>query len=82
MQAKQLQAKSGQVYKVRLDPLTVSLMQSISETCGNRIGLKPSQAVLIRRALRYYGDFVICKLAYKEMAQEKKQLLLAAGKTC
>lgn len=85
MKVKQLQAKGGQGYKQRFDPQTIFLMQNMAEDLGMAIQVKPSQAVLIRRAIRYYAEFIqelvhVRNPSIVKLRAEKNELLIAAGR--
>ena len=83
MEAKQLRARRGQVYKHRLDPQTVFMMRGITEDLEKNICINPSQAVLIRRALRHYAEFVqdlTERGSVRMFEAEKQQLIAAAGR--
>lgn len=84
MKPRQLQAKGGQVYNHRLDPQTIFITRNLIEELGKTLQVKPSQTVLIRRALRYYGTFVLEELpriqSIRQLETEREQLLRAAGR--
>jgi hypothetical protein len=83
METKQLRAYSGQTVKHRIDPQTVFCMRNITEELSKVLGISPSQAVLIRRALRHYSEFIFeltSQARIKPLQDEKHQLILAAGR--
>lgn len=76
-----MMAKGGQIYNYRIDPQTVFLMRNIRDELEETIQMKPSQTVLIRRALRHYGEFIQeLPRTIHTLETEKAQLLRAAGR--
>ncbi len=83
MKPRQLQAKGGQKYPIRLDKQTATLMNRLSEEIGVSFGFSPSQAVLIRRAIDQYGAFILEDLLESgvlERLQREKDGLLAVAR--
>ncbi len=82
MKLKRLKAHGGQVYNYRMDVQTVFTLKNITEELEKTLQVSPSQAVLIRRALRYYGTFIMEELprTIHMLETEKTQLIRAAGR--
>ena len=58
MKPKLLHAFGGQVYNYRIDAQSVFVMENIRDELEHTLQIKPSQTVLIRRALRHYGEYI------------------------
>lgn len=80
MNTTQLQAKGGEKWGFKLDPLTIMKLNDISEHLQGKAGVKPSQAVIVRRAIRLYSSFVQDIKTSRMLKDEKTELLEAAGR--
>lgn len=76
----QLQAKGGDKWSFRLDALTVSKLHELIEHLEKSAGVKPSHAVVVRRAIQMYACHVQELNTARKREEEKRNLLLAAGR--
>ena len=51
-----LQGKGGIVYRHKLNPATIGTMKGLQSAIGTKLGIVPSQAVLIARAVELYKE--------------------------
>lgn len=75
----QLQAKGGEARWFKLDFQTIHLLEEMPETFLEKLQVKPSTAVITRRALRFYADHLSKLLNKKD--QEREELFRAAGRS-
>lgn len=80
MSTTQLQAKGGEKWGFKLDPLTVMNLNDIPQLLEERMGLKPSYATIVRRAIRVYAESVKGMKNARRLQDEKTELLSVAGR--
>lgn len=69
------------MYNYRIDAQSVFVMENIRDELEQTLQMKPSQTVLIRRALRFYGEHVqSLPQTVGAWETERNQLRLAAGR--
>ena len=80
MKTKRLNARAGDVCRYRLDPQTIFTMKNTVEDLEKTLCLSPSFCVLIRRAVRFYGEHVQELTGVRAFDEEKQALILASGR--
>jgi hypothetical protein len=58
MKLKQATAFGGQVYNIKLDVQSVLCMDVIRDELESTLHIRPSKPLMIRRALRVYGEYI------------------------
>jgi hypothetical protein len=80
MSTTQLQAKGGEKWSFKLDPLTVINLNAIPDMLDRTIGVRPSYAAIVRRAIRLYSQHLDELKSARKLLDEKQELLIAAGR--
>jgi deoxyribodipyrimidine photolyase-like uncharacterized protein len=81
MTSKPVTAKGGEPYRYRLDQQTVMLLDSLKDEAQERLCVRPSHTVLIRRALRHYAKYLMAEgKSIRQLQAEKAELYRAAGR--
>jgi len=80
METTQLQAKGGEKWGFKLDPLTLIKLNDTVDHLNQTAGVKPSHAVVVRRAIQFYASHLEELKTARKLKDEKTALYAVAGR--
>lgn len=80
METTQLQAKGGEKWGFKLDPLTLIRLNETVDHLHQTAGIKPSHAVVVRRAIQFYAIYLGELKTARKLKDEKAALFAVAGR--